>query len=120
MQPRDCVHVPSQHMSQPTRGRNKDPPRGHSTTKGKGQADTQPPTTLSKPSGSGPQAPTDPLPSGWGDCRIHYNTDSESDQEDLGAHKAMYGCIMKLGAPNFEIQAAMPDELAQEDNDASD
>ena len=62
----------------------------------------------------------DPLPSGWGDHRIHYNTDSESDQEDLGAHKATYGCIMRLGAPNFEIQAATPDELAQEDNDASD
>lgn len=109
-------------MSQQARGRTQERRGGRYAPKGKGRAEAMPTASRSEPSGSGPTNQSAPLPSGWGDKRTHYNTDSESDSDDLGAHKATFSQIMRLGTPNFETQVLPPDEPspATENDDASD
>jgi hypothetical protein len=99
---------PGEERSQPLRKSAK----GKASTKGKGRAAAKPGARSSQPSGSHDPTPNAPLPAGWGDRGIHYNTDSASDSEDLGVDVENFGRVMRLGKPSFDIQAISPIEAA--------
>src|SRR5271156_3253964 len=78
------------------------------THKGKGRASLD-----EEPSGSKTSASEEPKPTGWGDHRCHYNTDSESDDgvtadQNPGSNpnRDRLRAILSTGPPSFTFDFA--------------